>query len=142
MVYREQQRMCPFCKAPMSASVLSVGDERVNIDLCDGCGGAYFDFYDGTPGHLARILGDRSERADSASPHNHEAIGLCPVCELVLSPHPDLEGVYRCGQCFGVFATPDGLRVLAETFIASPPPEKSLLKEFSDWLVDHLWARK
>jgi Zn-finger nucleic acid-binding protein len=122
------------------------GRERIGIERCSRCGGAFFDFFDGTPGRLARCL-DRLELAQNSggsakggsnSNGHDQPVGDCPECRIRLARHDELEGVFRCSGCFGVFATPAGLHVLAETFVVPPEPQGSLLER----LIGVFWERE
>lgn len=130
--YRQEQRVCPSCEVGMAERSLNVRSERVAIDACDRCGGVFFDFFDGTPGQLARALESEGKRPES---RQAGAVGNCPACLVSLSAHTELDEVYRCGSCFGVFATPAGLKRLAQTFVLDVEPRESLWQR----LVDVFW---
>jgi len=93
--------------------------------VCDGCGGAWFAFFDGEPGALARAL--RGELRplvpspeDPGSSGTYEVLsasGICPDCGMDMTPHRYLDsGPYlaRCGGCLSVFASRGQLEALAD----------------------------
>ena len=101
--FRNRTRACPGCGA--SLRQVQLGD-RDGVDVCDSCGGALLDFFDGEPTALARKL---SEHAENFSTVPRDSGLLCPDCEIKMVTtaylEPDGPSISRCTQCFCIFVT-------------------------------------
>lgn len=84
---------------------MKLGD-RDGVDVCDTCGGALLDFFDGEPTALARKL---SEHAENFSIVPGDSPLGCPDCEIKMVTtaylEPDGPSISRCTQCFCIFVT-------------------------------------
>lgn len=98
----------------MNEIPLTVERKEVVVDICQDCGGAYFDFLDGTPGLLARTLLKKDNDSTSVAEEPIRG-GRCPDCGEAMEEHPDLSCVYRCRICWSVFCTAVALDSLANT---------------------------
>jgi len=101
--------------------------EGAAVDLCSGCGGVFFDFFDGEPSDLSNLLVKDRRPAARRPPVEAE----CAACGVPMLPHRYLEDgplVFRCGACLGLFATSDNLRALAG-YSSSPEERRSALAE-------------
>jgi Zn-finger nucleic acid-binding protein len=99
-------------------------DEGVEIDLCDHCGGAYFDFFDGEPGNLSRSLVEihRFPTVNSLTKRPF----TCPDCGSAMAQMRYLETgppVHRCDNCVGVFIDADQIEPLS-SFVPEEEPEE------------------
>jgi Zn-finger nucleic acid-binding protein len=101
--FRKRTRPCPGCGTRLRQ--VQLGD-REGVDVCDSCGGALLDFFDGEPTALARKL---SEHAESFSAKRSFTTPDCPDCEIAMVTaaylEPDGPSISRCTQCFCVFVT-------------------------------------
>lgn len=131
-MYRHRLRACPWCGGTLTERSVSLEGATSVVELCAGCGGAYFDFSDGTPAALARALDGLEPPAESSRARSGTM--ACPVCGVTLKEHASLEQVYRCRRCCAVFATrrglehlggvssPGGVRTTTRRPEALPPP--------------------
>jgi hypothetical protein len=91
---------------------LRLGD-RDGVDVCDACGGALLDFFDGEPTALARTL---SEHAQNFARKPSVKSLDCPDCEVPMVTaaymEPDGPSISRCTQCFCIFVTASQLVAL------------------------------
>lgn len=91
--YRDQAIRCSGCAEPMRR--LSLPKADAEVDVCDGCGGAWIDWFDGDlravatetlrlsdAGTAAGGRGASPPSADAQRPSRNEAIavGACPRC--------------------------------------------------------------
>lgn len=85
--------------------LVPIGDDE-GVEVCDACGGALIDFFDGEPTRLARELVAHEKKDFS---RRSKALVHCPDCEREMDSAVYLgsEGpsISRCGQCFAVFVT-------------------------------------
>ncbi len=107
-------RVCPRCCVEMDHVALVEARSGI-VDVCSGCGGAFFDFHDGLPTDLSRALTERNGRPKTLPPIDYRQTPVCPECdrEMQVAAYLD-EGpeLARCGGCLAVFATPRHLREL------------------------------
>lgn len=97
--------------------------QGAEIDLCERCGGVFFDFFDGEPGNLSRSLVDLQQtpviRATADQP------ARCPDCDrpMTLTRYMERGPVLRrCDSCVGVFVNHDQIEAMA-SFVAEERPE-------------------
>lgn len=81
------------------------------IEICKGCGGAWMDWFDGTPPELAR----EAERLAAPQAGHGAGSGLCPRCRRPLIAELFLGGpaVHRCEECFGLFVAREHMHAVA-----------------------------
>jgi hypothetical protein len=90
-------------------------DEPARVDLCDRCGGAFLEFFDGEPGELSRgVLEQHLDGRRHEAPPSMPACN-CPDCATALTPDRYRDGppVWRCGSCQAIFAGRAELEALA-----------------------------
>ncbi len=112
-MYRKRIRNCSACLGPMTSQPLS-GADRAEVDVCTGCGSAFFEYFDGEPAALARALRD-------APLLTQDAVGSlvktgCPDCATnyeLMRYLDDGPYLFRCHGCMAVFATAEQLMSLA-----------------------------
>ncbi len=110
VAYRASALLCPHCEQPLRPVTVP---EAV-VDLCDDCGGAWFDWHDGDAPGLAQALHRAPDRAAPDEPASPP--GPCPRCALPLTAESFLgDGpvVDRCPGCLGLFAPSASLAALA-----------------------------
>jgi len=117
-MYRERNRACPGCSAPMTRVPLedpARGDEPIEIDRCDLCGGTFLEFFDGEPIGLAKgAVASAPERRTEAA----AAPPRCPDCEIVMVERAYLDVgpmLARCDTCLAVYVSRERLEELAAT---------------------------
>jgi Zn-finger nucleic acid-binding protein len=107
--YRDGVLRCPACGEPMRPEATSGG----TIDLCDACGGAWIDWFDGD----LRAIAEEAERGrrDTPLPPQAPVPRGCPRCARALEAELlrfedalDEElvtgvEVFRCADCIGAF---------------------------------------
>ncbi len=108
----------------MRQVALRVMGGRGGIDLCDQCGGAFLEFFDGEPAALSREIRSHLERFQSPL-RVGGAPFACPDCRRSMDVHPYLDegpNIARCNRCMAVFATPEQVRALSRfSFMQDPP---------------------
>lgn len=90
------QRTCPRDHTPLVAEKM----ERVTVDLCPKCGGAFFD-----KGELGRVVDDKELKRYLDMAHGSATSPLvCPACAglMDLDKVDDVE-LDHCMQCHGVW---------------------------------------
>lgn len=131
--YREHAVVCPGCGATMTTRVV----EGAGVSLCEGCGGAYFDWFDGEVLTLAKGLGDLPAPPSIAVGSK----ASCPRCRVVLATESFKDTdvvVRRCPECMGLFIPKRALAAIAampydEPSLPPPPPEEEL-PAFQRWV--------
>ena len=123
--YRTGVRRCAACGDVMvEVEVQPRGDLVALVDVCNGCGAAFFDFEDGEPRALVRAL-----PAIALHPDRGGVAHGCPACGVPLytAAFPREGGVIvsRCGQCGGLFAPRDVQDALADVGDPDEPRTKS-----------------
>ncbi len=123
--FRHRTRACPGCDTRLRQ--VRLGD-REGVDVCDTCGGALLDFFDGEPTALAREL---SEHASKFGRSDSFASPVCPDCEVAMATatylEPDGPSISRCTQCFCVFVTASQVVALGKF------KQLEALRESQDW---------
>jgi Zn-finger nucleic acid-binding protein len=92
--YRDIAIRCPGCAAPMRQ--LSLEKAEAEVDVCDGCGGLWVDWFDGelraiatetqsvrSPADVdagAREENEKDEQNERPSTNEGPALGACPRC--------------------------------------------------------------
>ena len=96
--------------------------------MCDSCGGALLDFFDGEPTALAKEL---SEHAIKFARPSKFTSPSCPECEVTMVTtaylEPDGPSISRCTQCFCMFIT------AAQVIALGKFKQLEALPENSDW---------
>jgi len=123
--YRGQAARCPGCGEMMNTRTV---EGTAAVDCCARCGGAWLDWFDGSPPELARSL--HPDSSGSARPIG--PLMECPRCRASLEPEAFQNGptVYRCGACFGLFVPKDFIAELARVEPKEAPQETSALRSF------------
>lgn len=127
--YRSESLQCPTCPDLLRAIPLG----GVIVDVCDGCGGVWFDWFDGDVPSLAVEISQQA-RAPSGAPA--EGCLACPRCGVALhdeSFQGQGPGVLRCPSCQGIFVPHGALAPLAA--LASLPEDAP--RDTSFW--SRLW---
>ncbi len=120
----------------MTAHHVAHQGEQVEVDVCDGCGSVFLDYFDGEPGAVARSLetAGRFKPGVAVSPTKG-----CPECraDLVLTPYLDEGGpdIYRCGRCGGAFLLPVQLGAIAD-YRPAKKDRRGKLEQLVDAVVD------
>lgn len=121
--YRRRTLPCPACGSPMDEVPLALeGRERVAIDRCAHCGGAFLEFFDGEPIALARHIPERTSEAPV-----QVGTPRCPECERPMVEHRYLgEGpeLARCEGCMAVFVDALSLGELRRATLRDPRQEE------------------
>ena len=127
--YRAAALLCPQCERPLRP----ISVPGAEVDRCDDCHGAWFDWLDGDGPELARSLGptgdDPAEDPAIAAP----LAGPCPRCARPLEAESFLgtgPRVQRCPGCQGMFVPASSLAALA-----------ALGARFDDPAPASFWAR-
>ena len=124
--YRSAALLCPCCPETLRPILLT----GATVDLCDHCGGVWFDWFDGDASSLARELAPVTPAEGLASGGQLR----CPRCVVALHdevPPGCALPVLRCSSCAGFFASALSLRELAA--LASVPDDAPRDEDF--------WAR-
>jgi len=98
-------------------------DEPARIDLCERCGSAFLECFDGEPGELSRgVLEQHLDRAARKAPRR--ARRSCPDCATPLAPQRYMGGppVWRCSGCQAIYASRGELETLAAFRLPDEPP--------------------
>ncbi len=113
-------RFCPGCQtAAMRQLSLPSRDGPVEVELCDGCGCFYVEFFDGELTRLARALVPFLHPREQRSRPPGEP--RCPDCDVpfTLQPYAERELLLRrCPSCLSAFLTSEEVGSLAR-----PPTE-------------------
>ncbi len=76
------------------------------VGVCDSCGAALIEFFDGEPTALARELSEHAMKFATSAAFSSPA---CPDCEVPMLTttylEPDGPSISRCTQCFCIFVT-------------------------------------
>jgi Zn-finger nucleic acid-binding protein len=116
--------------------------EQVEVDVCDGCGSVFLDYFDGEPGAVARSLEEAGRFRPSVA---GAPVKGCPDCrvDLTLTPYLEAGGpeIYRCGGCGGAFLLPVQLGAIADYRTASKK-KRSRLELLMDAVLDLFSKRK
>jgi hypothetical protein len=106
---------------------VQLGD-RDGVDVCDSCGGALLDFFDGEPTALARKLSEHAEQF--AGKPGGKSLD-CPDCEVLMVTtaylEPDGPSISRFTQCFCIFVT------AAQVVALGNFRQLETLRETPDW---------
>jgi|GEM_PF-927672 len=115
--YRDAPLSCPSCPEQLRP----VQVQESTVDLCDHCGGVWFDWYDGDTPSLAREV-DALERLPEGRPAGGQL--ACPRCSVDLVDE-SFQGkgppVLRCASCQGVFVPRSAIALVAA--LADVPDE-------------------
>lgn len=111
-MYRTASSVCPACGELFREFRLAKRAKPEPVDHCANCGAFFFDYQDGEPSALARMVGELSGQRSVPTPGDTPY--SCPRCRKAMVLRPYLEGplVFRCGSCLGTFATPQQLERL------------------------------
>lgn len=97
------------------------------IDVCEGCGGLFIEFFDGGPREIARAL-TRASIPDGVP----AMTATCCDCDAAMVLHRYLEvgpEVLRCGGCMAMFVMLDELAALAAHSEFEKPKPSGFLEE-------------
>jgi Zn-finger nucleic acid-binding protein len=145
--YRGVAIRCPGCADPMRQLALT----EAEVDVCDGCGGLWVDWFDGEVRAIATetLRNDAPPPKTETPPARNEAIaaGACPRCtrQLVSEqyvvkaeiPSSRVEGrtslvdgrsgadLLRCEECMGAFVSRSSAEVLSWLAADQPPASQS-----------------
>lgn len=93
---------------------MNIGDEG-GVEVCDGCGGALLDFFDGEPTALARQLAEHAQRFSKEESRSQATLS-CSECEVPMTTAPYMaQGptLSRCARCLCIFVSAGELLALA-----------------------------
>lgn len=141
--YRSLAIRCPGCASSMRTDALA----EAEVDVCDGCGGLWVDWFDGEVRAVAAETLALSTAAEAAAvpvaPNERAAAGACPRCTkqlvaeayrvpttsdaapLASSAPADAVDLMRCEECFGVFVSRASAERLAAMPIDQLPPRST-----------------
>lgn len=111
--FRKRARPCPACESLLR--VINIGDDN-GVDVCNSCGGAFFEFFDGEPTELARELLEHVQAFSDYDVSQDGGDATCPDCEVAMVTWAYLSGplVSRCERCLCLFASAVELLALAK----------------------------
>lgn len=119
--YRDAALCCSGCGAEMVARDV----EESTIDVCEGCGGVWLDWFDGEATELARQAAPLPPIESAPPPLSRHSCPRCVVAldrESFLGQGPD---VLRCSGCMGLFVPRtsfDDLLAIKPADADEPPP--------------------
>ncbi len=113
---------------------------RAVVDVCDGCGGVWIDWFDG---ELSTAV--RGAELPVGRAGGEEGRWTCPTCrKKLVDERYDGDGptISRCGSCAGAFVE----RSTVEVIVALGPPDAQpredsgmfgdLVRRIESWLTD------
>jgi Zn-finger nucleic acid-binding protein len=133
--YRSTAPVCPGCPGLLEPRAL----RDVEIDVCESCGGVWFDWFDGELTSLARRARVVGPRVTTPRDDGRVRDRACPRCLDPLQADTVHETeVLRCASCAGVFVSREATETLAH--VHAPSEQEAArgdpLARLGAWLKD------